>query len=119
MEKVSLKLLLKRFVILQSVVIIYTFSGVFAKLASGYDLFSFKFILFYGAEFLILAVYAVIWQQVIKRVQLSLAYANRATAIIWSLIWAALFFSEQIKISNIIGVIIIVAGTVIVNSDNV
>ena len=118
MQNSSVKLIIKRFLILQSVVIIYTFAGVFAKLAAGYELLSFNFLLFYGAEFLILGIYAIIWQQVIKRVELSLAYANRATAIIWSLLWAALFSGEQIRLNNIIGVIIIVIGTIIVNSDN-
>lgn len=52
--------------ILQAVIAVYTLSTVFAKFASGQEFLSFKFILFYGIEMLILGVYAIIWQQLIK-----------------------------------------------------
>ena len=97
---------------------IYTASGVFAKLASGNPFLSLKFILFYGAEFCVLGIYALLWQQIIKRVDLSIAYANRAMAIIWSMIWAVLIFKDNITVKNIIGVIIVLIGTMIVNSEH-
>lgn len=103
---------------LQGAVIIYTLAGVCGKLASNHHTLSWGFILWFGCEFLVLAIYAVLWQQIIKRVDLSIAYVNRSLAIIWSMLWAFLLFSEEIRIQNIIGVIIIVAGTLIVNSDN-
>jgi len=45
--------------------------------------------------------YAIFWQQIIKRVDLSVAYANRSIAILWSMIWAALIFGEHISVQNI------------------
>ena len=36
--------------------------------------------LLYGAEIGVLGIYALCWQQVIKRVELSVAYANRAAS---------------------------------------
>lgn len=112
-KKISIKII----VIMQLVVILYTLSGVAAKLASGQEAFSLEFLFFYGIEMLILGVYAIAWQQIIKRCQLSVAYANRSMAILWSLIWTVIFFHETITLKNLIGVLIVFAGTMIVNSD--
>ena len=69
MKKVSFKMILA----LQLVVMIYTLSSVMAKLASGYDALSLPFLFFYGVEILILGIYAIAWQQIIKRCELSAA----------------------------------------------
>ena len=113
MKKISIKTILA----LQLVVMIYTLSSVAAKLASGQEPFSFSFLLFYGIDILILSIYAIAWQQIIKRCDLSVAYANRSMAILWSLIWTVVFFHEALTVKNIIGVLIVFAGTMIVNSD--
>ena len=109
---------LKQILLLQCVVLLYTTSGIFAKLASSQGFLSFGFILFYGAEIFVLGIYAILWQQIIKRTELSLAYANRAIALLWSMLWAFLFFGETITLKNIIGVIIVIIGTMIVNSEH-
>ncbi len=111
------KIKVKDILILQLIVLVYTLSGVAGKFASGNEFLSWRFILFYGLELVILGVYALLWQQAIKKFDLSVAYANRAVAILWSMLWAVLFFSEKIKVTNIIGVIIIIAGTIIINGD--
>ena len=103
-------------VLLQFIVIIYTMSGVAAKFASQYEFLSLGFILCYGAEIAILGVYAILWQQIIKRIDLSIAYANRSIALLWSMVWAVLFFSEKVSIQNIVGVIVVLIGTMIVNT---
>ena len=73
------------------------------------------FLLLYGAEIGVLGIYALCWQQVIKRVELSVAYANRAMALLWSLLWAVLLFGEQITVKKLIGVGLVLAGTLIIN----
>lgn len=105
----------KMLLFLQCAVCIYTLSGIAAKLASNYAFLSIGFILCYGAEILVLGVYAVIWQQIIKRIDISVAYANRALAIFWSALWAAVLFREQITIQNILGIALIFIGTMVVN----
>ena len=112
------RLRLKDILILQGIVVIFTISGVMAKIASGKTFLSFEFFLFYGIEMLILAVYALIWQQVIKRFDLSVAYANRAMGILWSMLWAFLIFAEPFSIQNVIGIILVTAGIIVVNSDD-
>lgn len=74
-------------------------------------------LMFLGLEFVILVIYAVLWQQMIKRFDLSVAYANRSMAILWSMIWAVIFFHDEITLRNVLGVLIVLVGTVIVNLD--
>lgn len=117
-NEVKKKTKLKEILILQIVIAIYTLSTVFAKFASGQEFMSFKFILYYGLEMLILAVYAVVWQQLIKKFDISVAYANKAMGLLWSIVWAILIFNETITIKNVIGVVIVIIGTIIVNSED-
>ena len=116
-KKIKKKITLKNLLFLQAIVVIYTLSGVAAKMASGSSFLSLSFISFYGLEICILGVYAILWQQVIKRIDLSIAYANRAISMLWSLIWAMVFFKESVSIQNMIGVMIVIVGTIIVNSE--
>lgn len=113
-KKVSWKLLL----VIQAAVCLYTVSGIAAKLASNYAFLSVGFILCYGMEIAVLGIYAIIWQQIIKRVDISIAYANRAMAIFWSMLWAFLLFKEQITVQNLLGVALIFIGTWVVNSSD-
>ena len=112
------KISIKWILILQAVILIYTASGIFMNFAKSFKPFSFQMILLMGGAVFVLGIYAILWQQIIKNVDLSFAYANRAIALIWSMLWAFLIFDEKITPQNIIGVIIVIAGTVIVNSDH-
>ena len=112
------KISLKNILVLQAVVIVYTLSSVVAKLATAEEVFSFSFFLFYGLEIVILGIYAMLWQQMIKRFDLSVAYANRAMAILWSAVWAVVLFRDTIGLKQLIGIAFVVLGTVIVNSDS-
>lgn len=107
----------KNILLLQAVVVIYTLSSVVAKFATGKELFSFSFFLFYGIEVVILGVYAILWQQMIKRFDLSVAYANRAMALLWSAIWAVVLFHENLTGKQLLGIAFVIIGTVIVNTD--
>lgn len=100
---------------LQAVVVIYTISSVMAKTASMHK--GNRFLLFFGLEFVMLGVYAILWQQMIKRFELSVAYANRAMAILWSMIWAVIFFHDQITVRNLLGVAIVITGIMLINTD--
>ena len=116
-KKADKKTFIKNIIFLQGIIVIYTLSTVAAKFASANEFFSFKFFLFYGIEIVILGVYAILWQQIIKRFDISVAYANRAMDLLWSIPWAIIFFHENVSIQNIIGVIIVIIGTIIVNKD--
>lgn len=101
---------------LQAVFLIYSVNSIVAKLASGQERFSFMFFVFYGIELGILGVYAILWQQVIKRLELSVAYANKAVTLIWAMVWGKLIFDERITLSKMAGILLVIAGIVILNS---
>ncbi|MGN0557007.1 MAG: transporter [Acutalibacteraceae bacterium] len=106
------------FVLLHAILLMYSFCSVFSKLAASAEFMSFRFVLYYGLMLLILAAYALLWQQVLKRMPLNTAFANKGVVIIWGMIWGALIFSEAIKWYMIVGALIIFCGIVLVVSDN-
>ena len=58
----------------------------------------------------LLGVYAVLWQQIIKRLPIGDAYMFKGLSIIFVLLLAYIFFGESITIFNIIGAIVIISG---------
>lgn len=103
--------------IIQAAVIIYTGSDICSKFTAKYEAMSGMWLLFVFLELCCLGCYAIFWQQIIKKFDLSIAYANRATAIFWSMLWAMLIFGERVTLKNIIGVVIVFAGVMLVNQD--
>ncbi len=102
-------------VMLQFSVMVYSLSTVAGNMASKHDFLSPYYILFFGLDFFILGVYAILWQQIIKRFQLSIAYANKAMTLLWSMVWNFLIFSQGITVKKVIGVLIVMAGVVVMN----
>lgn len=101
---------------LQAVFLIYSISSVVSKLASGKEMLSFGFILFYGLDVMILGIYALLWQQVIKKFELSIAYANKAITLLWALVWGIVLFHEQITFGKVAGIVLVMIGIFILNS---
>jgi drug/metabolite transporter (DMT)-like permease len=62
---------------------------------------------------LILFVYAIGWQQVIKRLPLTTAYANRGITVVWGIVWGMLFFGEEITLFKLVGAAMIIGGIVL------
>ena len=102
-------------VMLQFSVVVYSLSTVAGNMASKQDFLSLGFFLFFGLDFFILGVYAILWQQIIKRFQLSVAYANKAMTLLWSMVWNFLIFSQGITVKKVIGVLIVMAGVIVMN----
>ena len=67
----------------------------------------------YGLLLVSLAVYALLWQQVLKKLPLNLAYASKSVTLIWGMMWGALIFNETISVGNIIGALLILAGIIL------
>lgn len=107
----------KTVILLHVVLLFYSLIGICYKLAANQDLLSFRFILFYGFAVVGLGIYAIIWQQIIKRMSLVSAYMNKAVTIVWGIIWGKLFFNETITIQNIIGSIVVIVGIFMVVTD--
>ena len=78
--------------------------------AAREEFMSLPFILLYGLEILILAFYAVGWQQFIKRMPLSVAYANKAVTVIWGCVWGVLIFHEHLTLGKVAGALLVLCG---------
>ena len=76
---------------------------------------SFDFLLYYLLMLLILVIYALGWQQIIKVLPLSTAFANKAITVAWGLGWGKLIFNENITVGKLIGIGLIVAGIVLLS----
>ena len=103
----------KTILALNVLLMFFSLGGIFSKLASKQPFLSLKFILCYGALLFIMFVYAIGWQQVIKRLPLTMAYANRAVTIVWGIIWGLLFFNEKLNLGKVIGAVIVIAGVLL------
>ena len=119
----------KDFLMLQIVFLIYSFTSLTQKLASSFlpkdakstegwvqQLFNWKLILSAGLVVLLLGVYALLWQQVIKRLELSVAYANKAITLLWALVWGIFIFHEEITPWKVIGILLVMAGIYVLNT---
>ena len=82
---------------------IYTSSGVFSKLASQREFLSTGYIAFLGCTVGVLGIYAMLWQQIIKRMDVSLAYMFKGTGVVFGLMFAHFVFGEAITTTNIVG----------------
>ena len=104
---------MKWLLLLHVLLAFYSLGGLFSKLASTHEFMSLWFIIFYGASLFTLVVYAFSWQQIIKRMALTTAYANKAITVLWGIVYGAIFFDETITLKQIIGAVIIVVGVVL------
>ena len=88
-------------------ILLFSLTSVFSKLASiQYNKNGLHAPLLYVFLFLMIAncgIYAIAWQQVIKKFSLSTAY-------LCSQIWAVAIFHEQLSVQNIIGILIVLFG---------
>ena len=61
----------------------------------------------------ILFIYAIGWQQILKRLSLSMAFANKAVTVIWGMVWGFFIFGESVSALNIWGAAMVVVGVVL------
>jgi len=104
--------------LLQLAILLFSGCTLLMKVAAQYDVLSWSWILLYGTGVLILASYALIWQQFLKRMPLVTVYANRATAMFWGMIFGCFLFRETITWNMLLGVAVIFFGIyLVVTSD--
>lgn len=103
----------KTLIALQFLMVLYSLGGVLSKLASAQPFGSVFFCVCYGGIMIILGIYALAWQQIIKRIPLTTAFANKAVTVVWGLVWGALLFAEPITPGKLAGCGLIVAGVVL------
>ncbi len=120
-ERKKTRIKWKELAALQLIVFVYSLISMLSKCVSmeirKYGFFSGQVLLGLTGFFLALAVYAFFWQKILKKVELSVAYANKAAGLLWTLVWSAFFFGEQVTFKNVAGLLVICAGVLMV-TDN-
>ena len=109
---------LKDYLILHSILLMYSLIGILSKTTAKFEFLSFKFIFYYTIILSLLFVYAIMWQQVLKKFPLNTAFANKSIVIVWGIIWGHIFFTEKITLFMVIGAVVILVGlTFVVTAD--
>lgn len=96
-------------------IVIYTIfplSSVFMKYASAEENLIMKVFLF-GLSILSLGIFSLLWQKLLKRVDLVKAYLFKSTTIIWNVIYGIILFNEKITLTMIIGIAITTIGVMV------
>ena len=104
---------IKHVAILIAINLLYACVGICTKMAALQQPLSWLYFLWFIAAVAIIAAYAVLWQQVLRRIELSTAYMFKGTTLIFTVLFAALLFGEAITIPNIVGSVIIVVGIIL------
>ena len=116
---------------IQPAVLLFCSVSVLAKVASGFlpkrasgtgmaqymkaILMDWRLVLIVALMFCVLALYAFIWQRLIKGARIAVIYANKSSGVLWSQAAAVCFFRERLSLGNILGICIIFAGILLAN----
>ena len=90
--------------------LLYASVTMFTKYASQQEMGSVAYCLGLAGAIGVMGAYAICWQQILKRVELSTAYMFKGTSLIFIMLFAFALFGEAITIMNVIGAIVIVIG---------
>lgn len=90
--------------------LLYACVTLFTKYASQQEFMSLSYCLGLAGAISVMGIYAIAWQQILKRVELSTAYMFKGTSLVFIMLLAWLIFGEQITPNNIVGATIIIIG---------
>ena len=113
MEKDKHGIPVKWMIILHLSFLMNSFAGVASKMAGKSDFLSLPFFFFYGIELLLIMGFAVVWQQILKRMPLTYAITNKPITVVYALIWSVLIFHEKITLRMAVGSLIVIAGILV------
>ncbi len=102
------------FLLLQAAYLIFSAASVLLKLASRHPPFSSPFLALCAGSLACLFIFALAWQQALRKYDLMTAYAWRGAMFLWTFLWSALFFGETITWNNFFGAAVIIAGMILV-----
>ena len=89
---------------------IYSSVGVFTRMAADYPFMSWPYVLLIGGAVAVLGLYAILWQQIIQRMELGVAYMFKGLGVVFALLICHFVFGEVITLNNILGAVLIVLG---------
>lgn len=102
-----------KYIALVGINLLYACVTVFTKYASQQEMMSMRYLLGLGGAIAVMGVYAFLWQQVLRHIELSTAYMFKGTSLVFVMLLAALLFSETITWMNVLGSAIIILGIVL------
>lgn len=112
-RRVKSEVTYKQVLALLGVFLLYALEPIAAKMTSQQEWTTLPFWLGLAAIFGILGLYAILWQQLLKRIQLSVAYMFRGSTLMYVMVLSAIILGEAITIYNCIGAAMIVAGIIL------
>lgn len=80
---------------IQAIIFLYSIISILSKIASSFlekEIWMVMVILL--IMLIVLASYAFLWQKLLKKVDLSIAYVNKGMLLFWSMIWSVVIFRE-------------------------
>lgn len=98
------------YIVLVGAIAIYACAGVFTRLAADYPFLSWQYILLVSGAIVVLGIYAILWQLIIQRIELGVAYVFKGLGVVFALLICHYVFGEVITLNNIIGAGIIIIG---------
>lgn len=90
--------------------LLYACVSLFTKYASQQEMGSVAYCLGLAGAIGVMGAYAICWQQILKRVELSTAYMFKGTSLIFVMLFAFALFGEPITIMNVVGAAVIITG---------
>lgn len=100
----------KYYLLLHLIILIYSFGAIASKLASQQAYFSMQFFGYYFLSLFSLVVYAVLWQIILKKISLTVAFLNKSVVIFWTMLWGRIIFKEEITWNMLLGTVIVCFG---------
>lgn len=92
--------------------LVYSTTGVFSKITSFEEFLSFRYFSFFSLVVLSIAIYAVLWQIILRNVPLTQAFIFKSITVPFSLLFAYFIFNEDLTWNNLVGAAFIIAGIV-------
>ena len=101
---------IKTWLILHFGMMLYSLANVCTKMAGMERFLSLQFVFWCCGMVALTGMYALFWQQALKRLPLMTAYSNKAVVILWGFFWGRLFFQEKISWGKLAGAVVVMAG---------
>lgn len=108
---------MKKYIALYGTFFLYSIIAVLEKNTSKYTFVDINFYLSYGVMLVLLFVYAIVWQRILKLFTLTTAYINKGSVFIFNGLWAMLLFNESFSLKELIGIVIVFVGIIFINKE--
>ena len=97
--------------------LVFSLSVLSMKYASSFTFGSVPFFRYYLLSLVLLVAYAFFWQRILAVVSLTRAYSWKSMVFIWIFLFSVLLLGEKVSWKNILGALLIVAGAMMVNTN--